>query len=153
MMAKRCSRCRLEKPDEEFAWRRIDKGERDSYCRPCRAGYKQEHYAKNKQRYVDQAMIRNQILLEERTGFLIRFFANHPCVDCGETDPVVLEFDHLGDKRFSISQGIRGRRWEVVLVEMQKCEVVCANCHRRRSMERGNFWRTVVRDGDDDRGG
>lgn len=145
-MAKRCSRCRLDKPDEDFAWRRINKGERDSYCRPCRAEYKQEHYSKNKQRYVDQATARTQRILEERTQFLIRFFACHPCRDCGEEDPVVLEFDHLGDKVFAISQGIRRQKWETVLAEMEKCEVVCANCHRRRSMERGHFWRATSAD-------
>jgi hypothetical protein len=147
-----CSRCRQEKPDQDFAWRRKAKGQRDSYCRPCRAEYKQEHYAKNKKRYLRQATARNRSILEERTDFL-HFFTTHPCIDCGETDPVVLEFDHLGNKAFAISDGIRGRKWESVLAEMEKCDVVCANCHRRRSMARGNFWRTVSLDAGDESGG
>lgn len=140
-MAKRCSRCRLEKPDEDFAWRHKDKGWRDSYCRPCRAEYKQEHYAKNKARYIEQAQDRTRTMLEERTRYLIDFFRTHPCVDCGERNPTVLEFDHLDEKQFDIGSGIRNRNWQEVLHEMKKCEVVCVNCHRRRTARRGGFHR------------
>jgi hypothetical protein len=45
----------------------------------------------------------------------------------------VLEFDHLRDKRFSIGQDISRRSWRSILAEMEKCEVVCANCRRRRT--------------------
>jgi hypothetical protein len=64
--------------------------------------------------------------------------------DCGETDPLVLEFDHLGDKSFNIAKGIRDHSWQSVLDEIRKCEVVCANCHRRRTALRGGFARAVV---------
>jgi hypothetical protein len=140
----RCSRCKAEKPDEDFAWRRRGKGQRDTYCRPCRAEYKQEHYRANKQRYIDAAGKRNKAQLQERFVFLMAYFRDHPCVDCGETDPIVLEFDHLRDKRFAISTGIRGRNWSDVLDEIAKCDVVCANCHRRRTARRGGFIRAAV---------
>jgi hypothetical protein len=68
----------------------------------------------------------------------------HPCADCGETDPVVLEFDHLGDKRFTIGVAIRDRNWQSVLEEMAKCEVVCANCHRRRTATRRGSLRVLL---------
>ncbi len=61
-----------------------------------------------------------------------------------KTDPVVLEFDHLRDKKFGIAAGLRDREWQSVLDEMAKCEVVCANCHRRRTAKRGGFTRAVV---------
>jgi hypothetical protein len=103
----RCSRCKAEKPDEEFAWRRRARGQRDTYCRPCRAAYKQEHYRANRQRYIDAAARRKKALLEERFIFLMAYFRDHPCVDCSETDPIVLEFDHLRDKKFSISKDLQ----------------------------------------------
>ena len=76
--------------------------------------------------------------------FLLEFFAANPCVDCGEIDPLVLEFDHLSDKDFNIAKGIRDRNWQSVLDEIAKCDVVCANCHRRRTARRGGFMRSVM---------
>ncbi len=150
-MARRCSRCGEVKPNEDFAWRRKDKGWRETYCRPCRAAYKQEHYAKNKQRYKDQAAEWSQATLEERGRYLWNFFQTHPCVDCGEADPVVLEFDHIEEKLFDIGAGFRGKNWQTVLDEMRKCEVVCVNCHRRRTAERQGSQRfrsiQLMRDG------
>jgi hypothetical protein len=61
-----------------------------------------------------------------------------------ETDPLVLDFDHLGDKRFNISQALPDRNWAAILAEIEKCEVVCANCHRRRTARRGDFMRLFV---------
>jgi len=76
--------------------------------------------------------------------FLLDFLAEHPCVDCGESDPIVLEFDHRGDKLFNVSYGLRDRNWAAVLAEMEKCDVVCANCHRRRTAARGSFLRVEL---------
>ena len=129
---------------EAFAWRRESKGQRDNYCRPCRASYKQEHYAANRQRYIDNATKRKQLMLRARIVVLLEFLTTHPCVDCGETDQMVLEFDHLADKLFPISRGVRDRNWDSVLTEMAKCDVVCANCHRRRTARRGGHLRAGV---------
>jgi len=89
-------------------------------------------------------MDRKKSLALERAAFLFDFFRTHPCVDCGETDPVVLEFDRRSDKAFSIAQGLRDRSWPSLLKEMAKCDVVCANCHRRRTALRGGFARARV---------
>jgi hypothetical protein len=59
----------------------------------------------------------------------------HPCVDCGETDPVVLEFDHVrGEKHFNIGEAVRRNTSLARLeVEIAKCEIRCANCHRKKT--------------------
>jgi hypothetical protein len=129
---------------EEFAWRRRARGQRDNYCRPCRAEYHREHYLANKERYIASARQRKKAMLEERIEFLVAYLREHPCVDCGEEDPVVLEFDHLRDKKFPISKGLTDRNWQDVLDEIAKCDVVCANCHRRRTAKRGGFLRAAV---------
>ena len=99
----RCSYCGRMKEPDEFSWRRKNRGQRDTYCRPCRSEYGKAHYAANRQRYIDNAAIRKEAQSKERAKYLIKFFETHPCVDCGESDPLVLEFDHLDDKLFTIS--------------------------------------------------
>jgi hypothetical protein len=59
-------------------------------------------------------------------------------------DPIILEFDHLGQKSFNVASGIRTRQWQSVLDEIAKCDVVCPNCHRRRTVLRGGFARAVA---------
>lgn len=91
---------------------------------------------KNREEYVQNARRRSDAELDRRYALLAEYLHQHPCVDCGETDPVVLEFDHLGNKSFNVAYGMRARSWEAVLAEIEKCEVVCANCHKRRTAAR-----------------
>jgi hypothetical protein len=144
MNTKRCTRCGTVKPLKEFHWHRKAKGQRNSYCRSCQAAYKQEHYARNRERYLENAAAWARKAVREWNEFLISYFKEHPCTDCGQTDPLVLEFDHVrGEKRFQISDGPRLRSRGALIEEMKKCEVVCANCHRRRTAERVGFARVL----------
>ena len=80
----------------------------------------------------------------ERTTYLLEYFTTHPCADCGETDPIVLEFDHLRDKVFTIGAQLSRRSWRTILEEIEKCKVVCANCHRRRTAKRRGAVRAAL---------
>ena len=142
-----CCRCKLLKPASEFSWRRRAKGQRDTYCRPCRSEYGKEHYAANRERYIEQARVQKVQLRLERTTYLIEYFKTHPCVDCGEADPVVLDFDHLRDKLFDIGAGLIQKKWQTVLAEIEKCEVVCSNCHHRRMARRRGAVRAILSQG------
>ena len=133
---RRCTRCGERKSPSAFALRRRKTEQLDTYCRACRAAYGREHYAANRQRYIDQTAARKSALADERVRYLLSFFEDHPCVDCGQADPVVLEFDHLGDKLFNIGSDLIRRPWQAILDEIAKCDVVCANCHRRRTARR-----------------
>lgn len=67
-----------------------------------------------------------------------KYLQNHPCVDCGNTDIRVLEFDHVkGQKLGNISHAVH-QTWskEKLLNEIAKCEVRCCNCHRIVTIER-----------------
>ncbi len=142
---KRCAICGATKPVEDYMWKLKAKNKRDAYCRPCRAAYKKAHYEANKPHYLETNRVRASAERRRRVRWLLRHLEAHPCADCGETDPVVLEFDHLRDKSFGISEGFSSRRaWSLILLEIEKCEVVCANCHRRRTALRGGFARAGV---------
>lgn len=139
---RKCIRCSREKPVTAFAWREKVKGRRFAHCRACQAKYHRKHYEENRAMYIAKASARTNRILEERWKLMLEYLRDNPCVDCGESDPVVLEFDHLQDKEFDISSGLRNRSWVSVLVELEKCEVVCGNCHRRRTSRRGRHWRS-----------
>jgi hypothetical protein len=67
--------------------------------------------------------------------FVLEYLKSHPCVDCGEVNPVVLEFDHVrGEKHFNIS---KASTLNISLPRLQdevaKCDVRCANCHRKKT--------------------
>jgi len=108
------------------------------------AEYNRAHYEANRQLYIDRARRRGIAIRRERMAYLMDYLRANPCVDCGESDPLVLEFDHLGDKTFTISEGLRDRSWQSIVDEIAKCEVVCANCHRRRTAHRGGFARLAA---------
>lgn len=66
-----------------------------------------------------------------------KYLLDNPCLDCGEDDILVLEPDHLKDKKYNISHMIKvGYTWKSVLKELEKCEIVCRNCHHRRTHKR-----------------
>jgi hypothetical protein len=74
----------------------------------------------------------------EKRAWVDGYLADHPCVDCGESDREVLDFDHVfGEKSANVSQLVRGRfPLSRVIAEVALCEVRCANCHRRVTRRR-----------------
>jgi len=69
---------------------------------------------------------------QENKRRVFEYLLDHPWVDCGESDPAVLELDHQRDKSSGVAELLHTHvRWEVVAAEIEKCEVRCANCHRR----------------------
>ena len=141
-----CTRCGVTKPADEFKRIRKKTTRRDNLCQPCRTAYQHEHYVKHRERYIKNAARRREAARDTRTGYLLEYLSTHPCVDCGESDPVVLEFDHRGDKLFNIGHEFRDRAWKDVLAEIDKCDVRCGNCHRIRTVEAHGWARAVCPD-------
>ena len=74
--------------------------------------------------------------------YVLRLLRSGACADWGLTDPAVLEFDHVGPKRMEVGKLVReAYRLERIKAEIENCELVCANCHRRRTAERVRSWR------------
>jgi hypothetical protein len=100
-----------------------------------------KHYADNKDLYKARAMAHNKKTKEAVKAFLAEYLQSHPCVDCGESDSIVLEFDHRdrNTKEFNIGDAVR-RRYSLTRTkkEVEKCDVRCANCHRRKTYFENN---------------
>lgn len=93
-----------------------------SWCKLCEAARRRE-------------TVRN------KTAKLQAYKLAHGCADCGYSKWAgALDFDHLPEftKSFAIGQNTGSKTWEQLVVEIAKCEVVCANCHRERTDRRRN---------------
>src|SRR5687767_210326 len=129
---KTCHNCSETKDLSAF---NKNKGRKDGYastCRDCMKLLRKDHYSRNKDKVVASVMERRRAI----TAAVWQVKCASSCVDCGESDPRVLEFDHLPEyeKEFTISAaGQMGLGLDRVLKEIEKCEVVCANHHRIRT--------------------
>ena len=74
-------------------------------------------------------------------AFVVDVLRRSGCVDCGERDPLVLDFDHLGEKHANVSQLVRGHGLSTIRAEIERCVVRCANCHRIRTLVECRAWR------------
>lgn len=101
--------------------------------------YSRWHYQQNKAAYKSVAKAHNKKVKAAVREFVLEYLLQHKCLDCGERDPVVLEFDHREDsyKRFNIGNAARlNYSLNSVKKEVDKCDVRCANCHRRITYKR-----------------
>ncbi len=114
---KLCSTCKEFKPLDAFCKRSKAKDGLQSRCKDCSAQY----YVTN---YLDL----------------------HPCVDCGERDPLVLDFDHVRGIKLSGISNMMWSGWSVksLLEEIEKCDVRCANCHRRKTAKQFGWYKAEI---------
>ncbi len=139
-----CTKCGDEKLLTEFAWSNKKLGTRQSWCRGC---VSERDKAEAPQRRAGK-ILTNKIGMEKRRidGIqkVISYLLEHPCVDCGETDVLVLDFDHRdpNTKHDDIGRLVSlGYSWDVIKTEIDKCDVRCANDHRRKTARERNTLR------------
>jgi len=132
---RRCAKCHRMKPLSEFSYKNRQKGWLNSYCKACNRTYQRIHYKNNQPDYRNKRKIWRKSLRIKIRKKILEYLKKHSCVDCGETDYTVLEFDHVrGDKKDNVASLLQcDVSWKVLQEEIDKCEVRCANCHKRRS--------------------
>lgn len=132
--SKRCGSCKQVKPLDEFALNRKKGDGRDSMCKPCKKVYNSTYYEATKEHLNPIRAQARKRAVARAQDYVYAYLRAHPCVDCGETDIIVLDFDHQGDKSDNIGTMIsNGTALHRLAAEIAKCEVVCANDHRRRT--------------------
>jgi hypothetical protein len=103
---------------------------------------KRRNYFRGNKKHIALVKANQERVRAETQIKLWKYLTGKKCQDCPETDPIVLDFDHIrGTKRQSISKMIGHVSWSTLLQEIDKCEIRCANCHRRRHAELTNNWR------------
>ena len=75
------------------------------------------------------------------------YLCSNPCVDCGESDPMFLEFDHVrGKKLHNVGTLLRNNKgWNVIEKEIAKCDVRCIKCHRIKTAKQFGWYKWLER--------
>ena len=94
--------------------------------------------------YQDAAQLKRHVRRKTRVACLY-YLAKAGCETCGEHDPRVLEFDHKDPtkKRETIARLIsQGYAWssEILRREIRKCRILCANCHRKHTIQQQDYY-------------
>ncbi len=124
-----CTKCKLEKPLEEFSKRAASKDGLQPSCKDCHKLVALAYYENNK----ESEFVRIKARIRANYNAVWKYKEENPCVDCGESDPIVLDFDHVrGEKTKGICEMIQqGNSLKNIFAEIEKCDIRCANCHRR----------------------
>lgn len=136
----RCTRCGEIKCVGSFYRRGKTSLHLQSWCIPCLNQHNATRYQLNRPREIARTRENRNRARSLNRQRLREYLSNHPCVDCNNSDTRVLEFDHLRDKRTSVSNMVGlGWSWKTIELEISKCQVRCANCHRIKTYERARI--------------
>lgn len=122
---KTCNKCNENREDDDFFFKIKSKNRRKNICRFCERVYKVAYYNRNKEEYKlknkKQWDSLKALIQENKT----------PCIVCGESEKICLDYHHLGNKDFTLSQGHKTGSIKKIREEIAKCIILCSNCHRK----------------------
>lgn len=150
MKRKRCTRCDRWGALSKFNKDRTTKDGHTFECKLCAT--KRTKLWKLKGNLKEQTARKRklkrsrQFCRKRNRTFIFSYLNTHPCVDCGETDPIVLEFDHVRGKKSSNVGHLMNSTYSLDTLrnEIDKCDVRCANCHRRRTAVGQNWYKDLL---------
>ena len=140
IVMKRCNTCRQELPLHAFSVRQASPEGLQNRCKACW----RVDYVTNREERKRVAAKNARVTERRHREKLAAYLREHPCVDCGETDIRCLDFDHRepGEKLMNVTKLVAiHAAWARVAAEIEKCDVRCASCHRKRTASVMNDWR------------
>lgn len=127
---KTCTKCKIEKSDDEFSFKNKKNNIRQSQCKICIK-------ERDKQRYDDNIHNRKTKLRDQQIKNLIevkkyykKYKQSQKCSRCGDNRWYVIDFHHIKDKTMSVSLIVKKGSINQLKKELEKCIPLCANCHR-----------------------
>lgn len=144
--SKRCGTCSEMKPLTEFNRKSSRRDGHQEVCRECNRSSSRQYYKRNREQHL--AVIRKRTAARRDAGrkLVAEHLAGSSCVDCGNDDIRVLDFDHRPgeQKRDGVMQLVRnGFSLSAIASEITRCDVRCRNCHAIVTYQRmGPNWRS-----------
>lgn len=129
-LMKECSSCHQQREEADFAER---KGKLQSYCIECNRLYQKQYYKDNK----DKALARKEWHRQQHRLKWDEFKKTLKCSRCPENHPACLDFHHLdpNEKEFNLASAFVSHGVKKTMKELEKCIVLCSNCHRKLHYE------------------
>lgn len=88
--------------------------------------YAAKHYQKNKDTVRATSKKSKQTLKQS----WLEFKAQLSCTHCGFAHPAVMDFHHIGPKKYAVNALIKKSQYKLAYEEVKQCIPLCANCHR-----------------------
>ncbi len=130
METKKCIGCSESLKVDLFSFKDKKRGIFQSRCKACYNEYNRKYYQKGENL---KQLARVKTNRQKYTEIYKDWKSNQSCVICGEDSPECIDLHHVDPsvKEGTISQMINSRSWDRIQEEIQKCVVVCSNCHRK----------------------
>lgn len=132
----------INQEETNFRWRDKKNNKRSSWCKKCHSEYESGKWKNSiERRFKKTETQKNRTLRNEK--FIWDILSSSKCMDCGNDNPVVLEFDHLDPNvKFKNISDMKSQAYSIKTIqkEIDKCDVVCANCHRIRTAKQFNYY-------------
>lgn len=144
---RRCSTCKKNKKEITDNFYKKKKGGWEPSCIPCLKKKSKKYYHSNSKRAKKSSTISRKKRQFISKSYVFNYLKIHPCIDCGESNILTLEFDHINpkNKKYNISWLVtQGCPIPLIKKEIKKCEVRCANCHKIKTSKQQGWYRYLM---------
>jgi len=157
-----CIKCRISKDEIlDFYWQEKKKGRRHSICKECcnirSKKYREQNRDKlisymNKWKMANSELVKsnnkkhNKLTLLKNRQNLFNFIKDKCCIDCGNKDHRTFQFHHRDPKikKDNINR-MMSSTWKTLFSEIEKCDILCANCHQIKTFTELNSYRITFK--------
>jgi hypothetical protein len=139
-----CNKCKIIQDENCFVFKNKVKNKRQTICKTCQNVYKLKWYYKNHEENRVKFNQTRQNLVISLQEKMIEYLTGKCCIDCGESNIITLDFDHINpeEKQHNIGNMIHSCfSWEKICEEINKCEIRCANCHRIKTAKTYSYYK------------
>lgn len=126
-----CNKCKEIKSINDFNNSKTRPTGKRSYCRACERNDAKKFYQENREKYVKRAVLFNKEAAKHYQLEFNRVKTEYGCFVCGEKEPCVLDFHHVDRSEDKHSRVTSSLTYSKLILELKKCVIVCANCHRK----------------------
>jgi len=140
---KLCTCCKQEKLFEDFNKNKSKKDGLNNICRECSNKRSKKYYLDNKEAHKKNVFSNNTSVRHENRLKYYNLLKEGKCIKCGFDEPAALVFDHRDDvdKIAGVGRMVSlGYKWETIIAEIEKCDLLCANCHAIRTSKQQDWY-------------